>query len=126
MVDGMSVPIHLRYSMDHEWLAVAAGMSTIGITEFAVGSLGDIVYVQLPTVGSQLVAGQSCGEIESNKTVCDLHTPVSGEVIEVNEDIREEPSLINQDPYGLGWLFRMSVREFSKMLSATEYETLIR
>lgn len=100
----MSNPQQLRYSKEHEWLSVAEdGVSTVGITEFAANALGDVVYAQLPDVGSTVTAGESCGELESTKSVSDLYSPVGGEVTEINEDVVNDPSLVNSAPFeGVG------------------------
>ncbi|MER6673478.1 glycine cleavage system protein GcvH [Streptomyces sp. NPDC000983] len=119
----MSNPQQLRYSKEHEWLSVAEdGVSTIGITEFAANALGDVVYAQLPEAGSTVIAGESCGELESTKSVSDLYSPVSGEVTEINEDVVNDPSLVNSEPFEGGWLFKVRVAEEpADLLSADEY-----
>jgi glycine cleavage system H protein len=119
----MSNPQQLRYSKEHEWLSVAEdGVSTVGITEFAANALGDVVYAQLPEVGSTVTAGESCGELESTKSVSDLYSPVGGEVTEINEDVVNDPSLVNSAPFEGGWLFKVRVSEEpGDLLSADEY-----
>ncbi|AUA11069.1 glycine cleavage system protein GcvH [Streptomyces malaysiensis] len=120
----MSNPQQLRYSKEHEWLSAADadGVSTIGITEFAANALGDVVYVQLPDVGSAVTAGETCGELESTKSVSDLYAPVSGEVTEINEDVVNDPALVNSAPFEGGWLFKVRVaNEPEELLSADEY-----
>ncbi|UUU25057.1 glycine cleavage system protein GcvH [Streptomyces sp. CA-210063] len=119
----MSNPQQLRYSKEHEWLSVAEdGVSTVGITEFAANALGDVVYAQLPEVGSTVTAGETCGELESTKSVSDLYSPVSGEVTEINEDVVNDPSLVNTAPFEGGWLFKVRVAEEpDDLLSADEY-----
>jgi glycine cleavage system H protein len=119
----MSNPKELRYSKEHEWLSAAeGGVSTIGITEHAANALGDVVFVQLPEVGAALSAGETCGELESTKSVSDLYSPVSGEVTEVNEDVVNDPSLVNSAPFEGGWLFKVRVTdEPGDLLSADEY-----
>ena len=120
----MSNPQQLRYSKEHEWLSAADdnGVSTVGITEFAANALGDVVYAQLPEVGSTVTAGETCGELESTKSVSDLYSPVSGEVTEVNEDVVNDPSLVNSEPFEGGWLFKVRVTEEpADLLSADEY-----
>ncbi|MFD4553371.1 glycine cleavage system protein GcvH [Streptomyces sp. NPDC058469] len=119
----MSNPQQLRYSKEHEWLSVAEdGVSTVGITEFAANALGDVVYAQLPDVGSTVTAGESCGELESTKSVSDLYSPVGGEVTEINEDVVNDPSLVNSAPFEGGWLFKVRVaQEPGDLLSADEY-----
>ncbi|GAA3055403.1 glycine cleavage system protein GcvH [Streptomyces glomeratus] len=119
----MSNPQQLRYSKEHEWLSAAEdGVSTVGITEHAANALGDIVFVQLPEVGDTVSAGETCGELESTKSVSDLYSPVSGEVTEVNEDVVNDPSLVNTAPFEGGWLFRVRVSEEpADLLTADEY-----
>jgi glycine cleavage system H protein len=119
----MSNPQDLRYSKEHEWLSAAAdGVSTVGITEFAANALGDVVYAQLPEVGSAVTAGETCGELESTKSVSDLYSPVTGEVTEINEDVVNDPSLVNSAPFEGGWLFKVRItQEPADLLSADEY-----
>ncbi|WP_055529952.1 MULTISPECIES: glycine cleavage system protein GcvH [Streptomyces] len=119
----MSNPQQLRYSKEHEWLSGAEdGVSTVGITEHAANALGDVVYVQLPEVGAAVTAGETCGELESTKSVSDLYSPVTGEVTEVNEDVSNDPSLVNSAPFEGGWLFKVRVSEEpGDLLSADEY-----
>ncbi|GAA0913948.1 glycine cleavage system protein GcvH [Streptomyces thermoalcalitolerans] len=119
----MSNPEQLRYSKEHEWVSPAEdGIATVGITEFAANALGDVVYAQLPEVGSTVTAGEACGELESTKSVSDLYAPVSGEVTEINEDVVNDPSLVNSAPFEGGWLFKVRVTsEPDDLLSADEY-----
>ncbi|MEU6527063.1 glycine cleavage system protein GcvH [Streptomyces sp. NPDC046924] len=123
----MSNPQQLRYSKEHEWLTAAEdGVSTIGITEHAANALGDIVFVQLPDVGDTVTAGETCGELESTKSVSDLYCPVTGEVTEVNEDVVNDPSLVNSAPFEGGWLFKVRVSdEPADLLSAAEYDAFV-
>ncbi|GAB3855476.1 glycine cleavage system protein H [Dactylosporangium cerinum] len=114
------IPPHLSYTRDHEWLLDGV----VGITAFAASSLGDIVYVQLPDVGAAVTAGVPCGEIESTKSVSDLVAPAGGVVVEVNL-LAAEPGLVNEDPYGRGWLFRLSVAGTPDLLDATAYAALV-
>ncbi|MFJ6699097.1 glycine cleavage system protein GcvH [Streptomyces sp. NPDC091272] len=122
----MSNPQQLRYSKEHEWLATSEdGVATIGITEFAANALGDVVYAQLPEVGETVTAGETCGELESTKSVSDLYAPVTGEVVEANADVVADPSLVNSAPFEGGWLFKVRVTEEpSDLLSAEEYSAL--
>ncbi|WP_329123151.1 glycine cleavage system protein GcvH [Streptomyces sp. NBC_01465] len=122
----MSNPQQLRYSKEHEWLAVAEdGVATVGITEFAANALGDVVYAQLPEVGDTVTAGETCGELESTKSVSDLYAPVTGEVTESNQDVVDDPSLVNSAPFEGGWLFKVRVTgEPDDLLSADEYDAL--
>ncbi|AFV89092.1 MAG: glycine cleavage system protein GcvH [Acidipropionibacterium acidipropionici] len=100
----------LKYSKEHEWVALdpATGVATVGITDFAGEQLGDVVFVQLPGEGDELAAGQAIGEVESTKSVSDLFSPVSGTVSEVNAEIEDSPELVNSDPFGKGWLFKVA------------------
>ncbi|MER5401484.1 glycine cleavage system protein GcvH [Streptomyces sp. NPDC002599] len=119
----MSNPQQLRYSKEHEWLSVAEdGVATVGITEFAANALGDVVYAQLPAVGDTVTAGESCGELESTKSVSDLYSPVDGEVVEANQDVVDDPALVNSAPFEGGWLFKVRVSgEPEDLMSADEY-----
>lgn len=121
----MSVPTELGYTAKHEWIAVADGIATIGITSFAAESLGDIVYVEAPEVGSEVTAGEVVGEVESTKSVSDIYSPVSGEVVEVNATLEDAPETINSAPYEGGWLFKVRISEEpADLLSAEEYTKL--
>jgi glycine cleavage system H protein len=126
----MSVPAELRYTAEHEWVSIAGETATIGITDYAAQALGDVVYVSLPTVGTTVTAGDPCGEVESYKSVSELYSPVEGEVTEVNEELDDDPGLINAEPYGLGWMFRVRLAaggaDSPGLLSPTEYEALSR
>ncbi|MFJ6747413.1 MULTISPECIES: glycine cleavage system protein GcvH [unclassified Streptomyces] len=123
----MSNPQQLRYSKEHEWLSVAEdGVSTVGITEHAANALGDVVYVQLPEVGTTVTAGETCGELESTKSVSDLYAPVDGEITEINEDVSNDPSLVNSAPFEGGWLFKVKISgEPGELLSADEYAAFV-
>lgn len=120
-------PEQLRYSKEHEWLSAAEdGVATVGITSHAADALGDVVFVQLPEAGSDVTAGETCGELESTKSVSDLYSPVTGEVTEVNEDVVNDPSLVNSAPFEGGWLFKVRVTEEpSELISAAEYNAFI-
>jgi glycine cleavage system H protein len=123
----MSNPQNLQYSKEHEWLtaADAEGVSTVGITEHAAGALGDIVYVQLPGIGDTVTAGDTCGELESTKSVSDLYSPATGEVTEVNQDVIDDPALVNSAAFAGGWLFKLKVTEpQDDLMSADEYTAL--
>ncbi|QDY89180.1 glycine cleavage system protein GcvH [Arthrobacter sp. UKPF54-2] len=112
----------LQYSDEHEWVAREGGnVVSIGISAVATDALGDIVYVDLPEVGATVTAGETCGEVESTKSVSDLYAPVTGEVTEVNDAVVSDPALINSDPYGAGWLFKVAVAEEGPLMSAEEY-----
>jgi glycine cleavage system H protein len=107
----MHAPEDLRYTTDHEWLRLEDGEGIVGITDFAQDALGDVVFVELPAVGTVFSQGQTFGVVESNKTVSDLFAPVSGRVVAVNQVLRDEPELINRDPYGAGWMIRLLVNQ---------------
>jgi len=118
-------PDDLRYSKDHEWVRVEGSRATIGITNFAADELGDIVFVELPEVGAQLAQFASFGVVESVKAVSDLYAPVSGEVAEVNEALREKPELMNADPFGEGWIVRVELKapdEVEQLMDAAAYQ----
>ncbi|GAA2120701.1 glycine cleavage system protein GcvH [Streptomyces synnematoformans] len=119
----MSNPEHLRYSKEHEWVAAGDdGVATVGITAHAADALGDVVFVQLPEVGDAVTAGEPCGELESTKSVSDLYAPVTGEVTAANQDVVDDPALVNSGPYEDGWLFKVRVAaESDDLMSADEY-----
>ncbi|EMY34725.1 glycine cleavage system H protein [Arthrobacter crystallopoietes BAB-32] len=110
----------LRYSAEHEWVDDASP-AKIGISQVAADALGDVVYVDLPEVGAAVTAGETCGEVESTKSVSDLYAPVTGTVVEVNQAAIDDPALLNSDPYGEGWLFTVEVSEEGPLLSAEDY-----
>lgn len=121
------IPAELSYTKEHEWVANTATVGTIrmGITDFAQGALGDIVYVQMPKVGEAVVADKVCGEVESTKSVSEIFSPVTGTVVAVNEALANTPELVNSDPYGAGWLAEISVNgEPAALLSAAEYSAI--
>ena len=103
----MNIPDNLRYTKDHEWVRFENGIATIGITEFAQGELGDVVFVQMPEIGAETKQGDAFGSIEAVKAVADLYAPVSGKVAEVNPELEEKPETINGEPYGSGWIIKI-------------------
>src|SRR3954453_11217992 len=120
-----NVPEDLHYSKDHEWIRVEDGVGTIGITDHAQNSLGDVVYVELPKVGDTFDSNESFGSVESVKAVSEIFMPISGEIVEVNESLQDEPEKVNTEPYGAGWMIRMRMSnsgEVDSLLSAVEYE----
>ena len=124
----MNVPTNLLYTSDHEWVSVVGNVATIGITDFAQGELGDIVFVEFPELNSTLEKGQSIGSIEAVKTVADLYMPISGIVIAVNENLDNNPEAVNDTPYGDGWMVKIEIAnqdEISDLLTATAYNDLI-
>ena len=121
----MSIPQHLQYTKEHEWLSVADGVATVGITAFAAEALGDIVFVQVPEAGAAVTAGEVFGEVESTKSVSELYSPVSGEVVEVNESVSDNPEVINTDPYTEGWLVKVRLSaDAPELLDADAYAKL--
>jgi glycine cleavage system H protein len=123
----VTFPDNLLYTPEHEWVDWAPGTQepvAVGITSYAAESLGDIVFVELPEVGAVVTSGEVCGELESTKSVSDLYAPVSGEVVEVNPAAVADPSLINNDPYGGGWLFKVAVTDATGLLTAAKYAEL--
>jgi glycine cleavage system H protein len=124
----MNIPQDLRYTSDHEWIRVTGNTAVVGITEYAQGELGDIVFVEIETVGNRIDKGNPFGTIEAVKTVSDLFMPVSGKVLEMNTKVNDTPDLINKDPYGEGWLIRMEVEDpgqLEQLLNAGTYAALI-
>src|ERR1700690_2597793 len=124
----MNIPDELRYSNEHEWVRVDGNIARIGITDFAQDSLGDVVFVQLPDVGLDVVAGASVSEIESTKSVSDVYVPLTGVVSAVNDALADTPDLVNTDPYGAGWMFEIEVgnaAEIDGLLDAAAYVRLI-
>ncbi|WP_033295288.1 glycine cleavage system protein GcvH [Amycolatopsis jejuensis] len=121
----MSIPANLSYTKEHEWLSLEDGVATVGITAFAAGSLGDIVFVQLPSAGDQVTTGEVFGEVESTKSVSELYSPVSGEVVAVNETTSDTPEIINSDPYTEGWLVKVRLTgDVPELLDAAAYAEL--
>ncbi len=124
----MNVPANLKYSADHEWCRREGDTAVIGITDFAQSQLGDIVFVDVPTVGETLAAGEIFGSIEAVKTVSDAFLPVSGEILEFNADVDADPSTVNKDAFGNGWIIKVKMSDpsqYEALLSAADYEKLI-
>jgi len=124
----MSVPDDLRYSSDHEWARVEDGLVRIGITDYAQDALGDVVFVQVPTVGTEVKAGERFSEVESTKSVSDIYAPITGTIVEVNSDLADEPQRVNEDPYGEGWLCVLEPADLSELdalLDAAAYQALV-
>ncbi len=120
------VPAGLSSTKEHEWVeATTDGVLRFGITDYAQSALGDIVYIQLPQVGEELVAGKVCGEVESTKSVSELYAPVSGKVMSVNDSLNQTPEILNKDPYAIGWIAEVAVSAPGELLSSGEYRTLI-
>ena len=128
MATEESYPEDLRYHPEHDWARIDGDEATFGVTWFAQDSLGDVVFVELPAVGTTLTQGQIFGVVESNKTISDLFAPVSGEVVAINETLREKPEQVNGDPYGEGWMLRVALAnpgEVSSLLDATAYQEFV-
>ena len=124
----MNVPANLRYTKDHEWVSIEGNTATIGITDFAQGELGDIVYIDIATKGKILAAEEVFGTVEAVKTVSDLFLPVKGTIIEVNPVLEAQPELVNSDPYGDGWMIKMTVdntEDVEALLDAAAYSSLV-
>ena len=124
----MSIPAELKYTKDHEWVRVEGNVATVGITAFAQGELGDIVYVEVETEGEELGKEEIFGTVEAVKTVSDLYLPLSGKIIEFNTALEATPEVVNSDPYGDGWLIKVEfsdASELESLLSAADYEALI-
>jgi len=124
----MSYPANLRYTKEHEWISIEGNVATIGITAFAQSELGDIVFVDIPTVGKSLNAQDVFGSVEAVKTVSDLFLPVAGSVLEINSVLEKQPELVNTDPYGAGWMVKVTVNnpaDIEGLLSAEDYGKLV-
>lgn len=124
----MNIPTELKYTKDHEWVSVSGDVATVGITDFAQKELGDIVYVEVETLDQTLAQDDVFGTVEAVKTVSDLFLPLSGEIIEFNEELETEPELVNTDPYGKGWMIKVKISDASQyegLLSAEQYKELI-
>lgn len=124
----MNIPAELKYTKDHEWVKIEGNIATVGITDFAQGELGDIVFVDVDSVDDELEAGEVFGSVEAVKTVSDLYLPISGKVIEFNEELESEPELVNSDPYGRGWIIKLEVADgadLSELLTAEQYQEVI-
>jgi|TARA_B110000305_G_scaffold204094_1_gene233467 glycine cleavage system H protein len=124
----MSTPLNLKYTKDHEWVLIENDIATIGITDFAQGELGDIVYVEVDTLGEKFDAEEVFGSVEAVKTVSDLFLPLAGEIIEFNELLESEPEKVNDDPYGDGWMIKVQISdssEINNLMSAEDYKKMI-
>ena len=121
----MSEPTLRKYTKEHEWIDIAGDIATVGITAYAADKLGDVVFVDLPTVGSTVAEGRVVGEIESTKSVGELFAPVNGTVLEINDAVVATPELVNSDPFGEGWLIKVTFTELPELLSYDEYSALV-
>ncbi|MDP4600530.1 MAG: glycine cleavage system protein GcvH [Polaribacter sp.] len=125
----MNIPSNLKYTKDHEWIKIEGETATVGITDFAQGELGDIVYVDVDTLDDTVEEGAVFGSVEAVKTVSDLFMPLTGEVVELNEALEDEPELVNSDPYGKGWMIKVAIADSSQienLLDAEAYQKLIK
>jgi len=120
----MSNPSNLQYTKEHEWVSIDGDVATIGITAYAAEKLGDVVFVDLPKVGTSTTYMKICGEIESTKSVGELYAPLDGEVIEANDQVVAAPELVNQDPFGAGWLIKVRFAALPELMTATEYDAI--
>ena len=124
----MNIPEPLKYTSDHEWVKIEGNIATVGITEFAQGELGDIVFVEIETEGEEIEKGEVFGTVEAVKTVSDLFMPLSGKITEANEDLQDTPEVVNEDPYGNGWMIKIELsdeNEVEGLLSADAYKNVI-
>ena len=124
----MNVPANLKYTKEHEWIRIEGDVAYVGITDYAQSELGEIVFVEVETVGETLNEGEVFGTVEAVKTVSDLYLPIDGEILEFNESLMDAPELVNDDPYNEGWMVKVSVSDAAQidsLLSATDYEALI-
>ena len=124
----MNIPKELKYTEEHEWIRIDGNTATIGITDFAQGELGDIVYIDIDSIGNDLDGNEIFGTVEAVKTVSDLFMPIKGKVLEINSDIESTPEIVNEDPYGKGWIIKIEIPEdqdISNLLSDEEYRNLI-
>ena len=124
----MNIPKELKYTEEHEWIRIDGNTATIGITDFAQGELGDIVYIDIDSIGNDLDSNEIFGTVEAVKTVSDLFMPIKGKVLEINSDIESTPEIVNEDPYGKGWIIKIEIHEdqdISNLLSDEEYRNMI-
>lgn len=123
----MNIPENLKYTKDHEWISIQGDVATVGITDFAQGELGDIVYVEIEKTGENFSKEEVFGTVEAVKTVSDLFMPLTGEIIDINEELNEKPELVNEDPYGQGWMIKIKVNssDISDLLNSEQYKKLV-
>ena len=124
----MNIPKELKYTEEHEWVKIEHNIATVGITDFAQGELGDIVYLEIDTLDSEIASNEVFGTVEAVKTVSDLFMPLSGKVIETNSELEDRPELVNEDPYGEGWIIKIDISdisELSNLLSYEDYKNLV-
>tara|TARA_A100001011_G_scaffold180814_1_gene189711 strand:- start:298 stop:678 length:381 start_codon:yes stop_codon:yes gene_type:complete len=121
----MNIPKELKYTEEHEWVKIEDNIATVGITDFAQGELGDIVYLEIDTLDSEIVSNEVFGTVEAVKTVSDLFMPISGKVIETNSELEDKPELVNDDPYGEGWIIKIDISDISETNSLLSYQDYI-
>ena len=123
----MNIPENLKYTKDHEWISIQGDVATVGITDFAQGELGDIVYVEIEKTGENFSKEEVFGTVEAVKTVSDLFMPLTGEIVDINEELNEKPELVNEDPYGQGWMIKIKVNssDTSDLLNSEQYKKLV-
>ncbi|MFZ1517739.1 MAG: glycine cleavage system protein GcvH [Ignavibacteriaceae bacterium] len=124
----MNIPNNLKYTKEHEWVLIEGNIGTIGVTDYAQGELGDVVYIDIDPSLSEVKKGESIGTIEAVKTVSDIYAPFSGKVVELNDSLKDSPEFVNSDPYGTGWMIKVDVSDVSELndlLDATSYQALI-
>ena len=123
----MNIPNDLLYTKDHEWIRIVDDVATVGVTDYAQGELGDIIFIEFPHKGVKYQSGETIGTIEAVKTVADMYAPIDGEILEVNVDLEDEPDMINKDPYEKGWIIKLCkiTKDFSDLLQASDYRSLI-
>ena len=124
----MNFPTNIKYTKEHEWISVQKNIGTIGITDYAQGELGDVVYIDIDPNKEEVKKGESFGTIEAVKTVSDIYAPVSGKIIEMNKDLTDKPETVNSDPYGLGWMVKIEIKDTNEMndlLNAEQYRELV-
>jgi glycine cleavage system H protein len=124
----MEFPANLKYTKDHEWIRVEGDTGVVGITDYAQGELGDVVFVEVPTVGTRLQQGKQLGTIEAVKTVSDIFAPVSGEIVEINPALKDSPELVNKEPYSGGWMVKMKIEnksELNSLLDTAKYQEMV-
>ncbi len=124
----MEFPVNLKYTKDHEWIRIEGLTGVVGITDYAQGELGDVVFVELPAVGTKLQQGKQFGTIEAVKTVSDIYAPVTGEIVEINAALKDSPEVVNKEPYTAGWMVKIKIEnrsELSNLLDAAKYQEMV-
>ena len=124
----MNIPDNLLYTHDHEWIKIIDGIATIGVTDYAQGQLGDIIFIEFPNVGTEFFTGDSIGTIEAVKTVADIYAPLDGNIVEINLHLDDNPDVVNIDPYGKGWILKLNnlSKDLSHLMSPSKYQEIIK